>query len=280
MPFSSPVVGGGGGLIRNWIKSPDFISGVSGWQIARDGSAEFNDVAVRGQLTVRNADSELYIGPGGSGQADVLILINPDVDEYTAASVFTYLNGTERAGIEVRSPVHSTAVGAGYAFLDINGETAALPSSILASADSFVVTRYAFESAAEEVRVVANTAAVAPGNNVNVVSIVVNAALGDIFEIKASWHGIGVNVPVAVPGNRATMRILRDGAQFVSQRILPANTTLTQCGGTIVITDTPGAGAFTYTLNLAHEAASTAGSMHVVAGGGNPANILARGFRR
>lgn len=54
MPFTNPIVGGGGGLIRDSIKSPDFQSGVSGWQIRRDGSAEFNDVTIRGTVESSN----------------------------------------------------------------------------------------------------------------------------------------------------------------------------------------------------------------------------------
>lgn len=280
MPFSSPIAGGGGNLIRPVFKSPDFLTGVRGWAIFRDGSAEFNNVAVRGQLTVRNGDSELYVGPGDPPQADVLMLINPDVDSYDGAALFTYLNGTDRAGVELRSPVHRTAAGAGFAFIDINGETSALPSSILLNADSVTASNFAFQGSAVEERVTADTASVTPGNAVNVVSLGVFVATGDIIEIKAGWHGIGVTGPVAVPGNRVTMRIMRDGAQFDSQRILAQNTTQTQCGGTIVVTDTPGEGSFTYTLNMLHEGGSTAGSVRVVAGGGNPAKISAEGFRR
>jgi hypothetical protein len=278
--MQNPVVGGGGGLIRAWIQSPDFVTGSLGWRIARDGSAEFNNVAVRGQLTVRNGDSELFVGPGDPPQADVLVIINPDTNLYDGALLFTYLNGTDRAGVELRSPVHRTAGGADYAFIGVNGETTALPSSILLSADSVTASNFAFQGSADEGTVFGDSGGVTPGNNVDVVSVTIDAAVGDIFRIDATWHGIGVTTPVAVPGNRATMRLMRNGAQFDSQRILPLNTTLTQCGGCFAITDTPGAGSFTYTLNLLHEGGSTAGSMRVVAGGGNPANIMVEGFRR
>lgn len=50
MAFSNPILGGGGNLIRQAIKSPDFLAGLAGWRIAKDGSAEFNDVTVRGRL--------------------------------------------------------------------------------------------------------------------------------------------------------------------------------------------------------------------------------------
>lgn len=50
MKFSNPVVGGGGKLIRQAIASPDYEAGVRGWTINKDGSAEFNDITVRGDV--------------------------------------------------------------------------------------------------------------------------------------------------------------------------------------------------------------------------------------
>jgi hypothetical protein len=50
VPFTNPVVGGNT-LIRTAIQSQGFAPGVTGWQIARDGSAEFNNATIRGNLT-------------------------------------------------------------------------------------------------------------------------------------------------------------------------------------------------------------------------------------
>lgn len=51
MTFNNPVVGGENGeLIRRSIQSPDYVTGVSGWTINRDGSAEFNNVTIRFEL--------------------------------------------------------------------------------------------------------------------------------------------------------------------------------------------------------------------------------------
>jgi len=61
MSFSNPVVGGEGGeLIRESIKSPNYVPNVSGWFIGRDGSAEFNDITIRGGAIV---GGEIIIGP-------------------------------------------------------------------------------------------------------------------------------------------------------------------------------------------------------------------------
>jgi hypothetical protein len=48
MPFQNSIVGGAGALVRALIKSPNFVTGVSGWIIRRDGSAEFNNLTLRG----------------------------------------------------------------------------------------------------------------------------------------------------------------------------------------------------------------------------------------
>lgn len=50
--FTDSIVAGIGSLIRTFIKSPNFVTGVSGWSINKDGSAEFNNVTVRGTVEV------------------------------------------------------------------------------------------------------------------------------------------------------------------------------------------------------------------------------------
>lgn len=57
MTFTDPIIGGQSKLIRSAIQSPNYVPGVSGWTINRDGSYE--------------------LGPGGSIRGDVLIT-DPD----------------------------------------------------------------------------------------------------------------------------------------------------------------------------------------------------------
>lgn len=61
--FSDPIIGGGEGkLIRAAIESPNYVTGVSGWHLDRDGSAEFQNATVRGTIT----GSTIIAGtPGG-----------------------------------------------------------------------------------------------------------------------------------------------------------------------------------------------------------------------
>lgn len=49
MPYTNPVVSGTV-LVRSAIQSIDYVAGVSGWAIFRDGTAEFNNVTVRGTV--------------------------------------------------------------------------------------------------------------------------------------------------------------------------------------------------------------------------------------
>lgn len=45
--FTNDAVGGTT-LVRPAIESPNFVTNVSGWQIAQDGSAQFNNITIRG----------------------------------------------------------------------------------------------------------------------------------------------------------------------------------------------------------------------------------------
>lgn len=46
--FEHDVAGGNGNLVITSIQSPDFETGEQGWQIRKDGSAEFNNLTIRG----------------------------------------------------------------------------------------------------------------------------------------------------------------------------------------------------------------------------------------
>lgn len=70
MSFNNPVVGGENGeLVRRSIQSPDYVTGVSGWTINRDGSAEFNNVTIRLDL----ATGSIVVGPDTGPQVVIRI---------------------------------------------------------------------------------------------------------------------------------------------------------------------------------------------------------------
>lgn len=60
--FSNPIVGGTV-LIRPAIQSPNYAAGSAGWSINQDGSAEFNDVSVRGDVVVGTDPNTVSILP-------------------------------------------------------------------------------------------------------------------------------------------------------------------------------------------------------------------------
>ena len=69
--FANAVIGGAEFLIRSAIKSANYIAGLAGWRIARDGNAELNNATVRGSLIAGGGNvtlnsSGLHIQ--GSGQ--------------------------------------------------------------------------------------------------------------------------------------------------------------------------------------------------------------------
>lgn len=70
MPFTSPVVAGVQ-LVRNAIQSQNFVTGVSGWQISRNGNAEFNSGTFRGSLVIGSPGT----GSGASISAAVPAVI-------------------------------------------------------------------------------------------------------------------------------------------------------------------------------------------------------------
>lgn len=61
MPFSDPIVAGDT-LVIPAIQSDGYVTGASGWRIQRDGTAEFNNVTVRGVLEVTNAFGSVSVG--------------------------------------------------------------------------------------------------------------------------------------------------------------------------------------------------------------------------
>lgn len=66
MPFRNSVVGGTT-LVRPAIRSPNFVAGTSGWSIDADGSAEFNDIVIRGT----GLGDAVIIGPAGMPQVEI-----------------------------------------------------------------------------------------------------------------------------------------------------------------------------------------------------------------
>lgn len=66
--FGNPLITGLGKLIRDVIQSVNFVTGVSGWAIFKDGSYEFGaGGTIRGSVTVNGADGSQIVIDGQPG---------------------------------------------------------------------------------------------------------------------------------------------------------------------------------------------------------------------
>jgi hypothetical protein len=103
MAFANPVVGGTT-LIREAIHSPNYVQGVSGWTINRDGSAEFNDALFRGDVEV-SAGGDTIMITNAAGFPELRFYAAPNTD---FASITGYAAGsggghTNHVGILVQA---------------------------------------------------------------------------------------------------------------------------------------------------------------------------------
>lgn len=97
----NPVVGGVGALIRAFIRSPNFVAGSSGWTINKDGSAEFNNLTVRGTFAgtnfIINASGAFFYS-GTPANGNLILSISPaggtDAFGNTYLAGFTAYQGT------------------------------------------------------------------------------------------------------------------------------------------------------------------------------------------
>lgn len=69
--FSNPIIGGSGQIVRNLMKSPNFIANTAGWIIRKDGSAQFNNVSLLGSLLVGVAPNPQVNIFSNSGQGTI-----------------------------------------------------------------------------------------------------------------------------------------------------------------------------------------------------------------
>lgn len=58
MPFTNEITGAGGSLVRNLIKSINYVANSAGWRITKLGDAEFNNITARGTVIVVDANGQ------------------------------------------------------------------------------------------------------------------------------------------------------------------------------------------------------------------------------
>jgi hypothetical protein len=117
-------------LVRTGIRSTNYVAGVSGWRIGRDGSAEFLNALIRGELMVGVPDPvgpHIWIRVDGAGNP-VIELQPLDSTVYEQGAVFVDIDGLNTPHLQLESPRFN---GAGDVKVNLFGENAA--ASIRAS---------------------------------------------------------------------------------------------------------------------------------------------------
>jgi hypothetical protein len=99
MSFGNPVAGGGGQLIREVLKSVNYVAGLLGWQVSRDGDAEFNNLIARGTVTVSDPDgSEIELLASGGAKVALETQDVPGVTKVTKGEMFATYSGDASDG--------------------------------------------------------------------------------------------------------------------------------------------------------------------------------------
>lgn len=152
MTFRNSVVGGTT-LVRPAIRSPNFITGVSGWSIDRNGSAEFNNIVIRGGSVI-GGTALYYNGTPAAGTLVAAIAGAASTDTfgnqygkgltladsgflsiYNSSDVLTTLIGGPSATVKITAsnnsvvtmtPADSILGGAGIDFTSAAGDTGSL----------------------------------------------------------------------------------------------------------------------------------------------------------
>jgi len=110
-------------MILGSLHSPDYTPGSEGWTINRDGSAEFNDVTVRGKIE----DGQFFLYDGTPTLGNLLLSISPSIgtDEYGNEYPF---------GLSINSGSVPNAFSALFSFIQNSGQV----TSVLGIAASAV----------------------------------------------------------------------------------------------------------------------------------------------
>lgn len=78
--FAHDIAGGQGNLIITSVQSPNFVHGSAGWQVKKDGSAEFNNLTIRGTFNGNNFilnGSGLFIYSGTPAAGNLIESLAP-----------------------------------------------------------------------------------------------------------------------------------------------------------------------------------------------------------
>lgn len=159
MQFQDELAGGVV-LIRPALQSPDYVAGASGWAIKVDGSAEFNNITIRGSGTA----DPLVVGPAGAPQVIIrttptngLIVFptNRPIEQNAATLNSAVVNSgaaDERAELQMTGPTVTGATSGVRLVLRSQPNNGSLPAEFSIQDRAGTTTYFAVDNT--EVRVV------------------------------------------------------------------------------------------------------------------------------
>jgi hypothetical protein len=121
MPFTNEVIGSNGVLIRNWLQSQNYVPGQSGWQITKNGNAEFNGGTFRGSLEVGPLTGQHFIVNNAS--------TNDVIDIYDSSNRLVYK-------LDQNGTIVSLSYATNNPFLEITSGSIAMGDSLISTLGS------------------------------------------------------------------------------------------------------------------------------------------------
>lgn len=255
------------------------INGVNGTITMYDASDQ-----VTGEWSATDQSITLFQPVTGAKigmNATPVVFFNPDPADYdTSGYIDSFVGGSggTQGILRLVSPYDSA--GGSAANIDLLGGDGVYPTQIAIDAGDFTTNSPIHSTWNQAVQITADVGPILPGATANIVSanvIVPDNVFKTDTKITITFNGIlssGVTTDVLYD-----TRILRDGVQIFSARIIGPDHNQTDQGRSIVFTDIAAPpGAHTYTFALLHEAASTATNITLRAAASQPAQIMVEGI--
>lgn len=247
MGFIDPIVGGISLRIPA-IRSPNYVPGVSGWTINIDGSAEFNNLTIRGEFfgtdfIIENKGIFFYSGPPANGNLVLSIAATAGTDDFgnTFPSGFNITESGKAVvlGLTGGSPLLYFVTGLAATF-----NSAAIQGIIQGAGTGqydWLQILSAQDSTQNTLMLAALSGASADGTVVPGFHVQYKDAGGVFHELlEISPTGIALNLPVSIESEFIQV-FTADATPMISQ----SNTTITSNSGFIMqIHDTAGSIGF------------------------------------
>lgn len=144
--FSNFVANASGMLVRTVLKSANYVAGSLGWQIGKDGSAEFNNATIRGSLAIGTSPNpRVFFGSNipatlANFSADftwqVAVLWYYNATDYYWEAIGTFVGGGGPFPVRGRGTYSTLTPGSGIVIFEFNQRQVTL-SNVLYGSTSY-----------------------------------------------------------------------------------------------------------------------------------------------